>query len=104
MQNFDEKGIGAEVIEKLELANLLDRKVKQLSGGELQRYIIAETCLKEADIYLFDEPSSFLDVKQRINAARMIRSMLDIQKYVIVVEHDLAVLDCISDYICCLYG
>ena len=57
------------------------------------------------DIYMFDEPSSYLDVKQRLNAARMIRKMVGEQdKYVIVVEHDLSVLDYLSDFICCLYG
>jgi len=56
------------------------------------------------DIYMFDEPSSYLDVKQRLNAARMIRKMLADQKYVIVVEHDLSILDYLSDFICCLYG
>lgn len=53
---------------------------------------------------MFDEPSSYLDVKQRLNAARMIRSMLADQKYVIVVEHDLSILDYLSDFVCCLYG
>jgi ATP-binding cassette subfamily E protein 1 len=53
---------------------------------------------------MFDEPSSYLDVKQRLNAARMIRSLLNDNKYVIVVEHDLSILDYLSDYICCLYG
>ena len=54
--------------------------------------------------YIFDEPSSYLDVKQRLRAARVIRDMATDGKYVIVVEHDLAVLDYLSDYICCLYG
>jgi len=53
---------------------------------------------------MFDEPSSYLDVKQRLNAARMIRSLLKHDNYVIVVEHDLSVLDYLSDFICCLYG
>ena len=53
---------------------------------------------------MFDEPSSYLDVKQRLNAARMIRSMLMDHKYVIVVEHDLSILDYLSDFVCCLYG
>ena len=53
---------------------------------------------------MFDEPSSYLDVKQRLNAARMIRSLLEDHKYVIVVEHDLSVLDYLSDFVCCLYG
>ena len=53
---------------------------------------------------MFDEPSSYLDVKQRLNAATAIRRLIEATKYVIVVEHDLAVLDYLSDYICCLYG
>ena len=53
---------------------------------------------------MFDEPSSYLDVKQRLNAAKAIRSLLRSDKYVIVVEHDLAVLDYLSDFICVLYG
>lgn len=54
--------------------------------------------------YMFDEPSSYLDVKQRLNAARTIRSLLHPSCYVICVEHDLSVLDYLSDFICCLYG
>jgi ATP-binding cassette subfamily E protein 1 len=53
---------------------------------------------------MFDEPSSYLDVKQRLKAARMIRSLLSPDNYVIVVEHDLSILDYMSDFICCLYG
>ena len=53
---------------------------------------------------MFDEPSSYLDVKQRLKAALAIRNLLEAQKYVIVVEHDLSVLDYLSDFICCLYG
>lgn len=54
--------------------------------------------------YMFDEPSSYLDVKQRLNAARAIRKLTAPTTYVIAVEHDLAVLDYLSDFICCLYG
>jgi ATP-binding cassette subfamily E protein 1 len=53
---------------------------------------------------MFDEPSSYLDVKQRLKAGRMIRSLLQPLTYVVVVEHDLSILDYLSDFICCLYG
>lgn len=53
---------------------------------------------------MFDEPSSYLDVKQRLNAARVIRTLLKSDTYVIAVEHDLSVLDYLSDFICVLYG
>jgi ATP-binding cassette subfamily E protein 1 len=75
-----------------------------MSGGELQRFIIALTCVQDVDVYMFDEPSSYLDVKQRLNAARAIRSLLKEGNYVVVVEHDLSVLDYLSDFICVLYG
>lgn len=54
--------------------------------------------------YMFDEPSSYLDVKQRLKAAEVIRSLLTPDCYVIAVEHDLSVLDYLSDFVCCLYG
>lgn len=62
-----------------------------LSGGELQRFAIAVVAVQKADVYMFDEPSSYLDVKQRIHACKAIRSLLKQDNYVIVVEHDLAV-------------
>jgi len=90
--------------EMLDLNHLRDRPIKKLSGGELQRMAIALVCVGQADVFMFDEPSSYLDVKQRLNAARSIRKLLKADNYVVVVEHDLAVLDYLSDFICCLYG
>lgn len=96
------------ICDQLDLTLLFDRQVSDLSGGELQRFAIAILCVQEVDIYLFDEPSSYLDIKQRLKAARVIRSMCDKnnddQKYVIVIEHDLSVLDYLSDFICVLWG
>ena len=60
--------------------------------------------LQNADIFMFDEPSSYLDVKQRLNAAMAIRNLIHPDKFIIVVEHDLSVLDYLSDFVCCLYG
>jgi ATP-binding cassette subfamily E protein 1 len=88
----------------LDLNHLRDRGVDKLSGGELQRLAIGIVCVAGADVYMFDEPSSYLDVKQRLNAARAIRKLLATDTYVVVVEHDLAVLDYLSDFVCCLYG
>ncbi|KAI2621522.1 P-loop containing nucleoside triphosphate hydrolase protein [Hypomontagnella submonticulosa] len=93
-----------QVLDVLELRHILDRDVTLLSGGELQRFAIGTVCVQKADVYMFDEPSSYLDVKQRLSAAQMIRSLLNPENYVVVVEHDLSVLDYLSDYICVLYG
>lgn len=93
-----------EMLTVLDLRSVLVRNIEDLSGGELQRFAIAMVCIQRANIYMFDEPSSYLDVKQRLNASRAIRSMVKEDNYVVVVEHDLAVLDYLSDFICCLYG
>ncbi|KAK2612431.1 Fe-S cluster-binding ribosome biosynthesis protein [Conoideocrella luteorostrata] len=93
-----------QVADVLELNHIMDRDITLLSGGELQRFAIGTVCVQKADVYMFDEPSSYLDVKQRLSAARMIRSLLRDDDYVIVVEHDLSVLDYLSDYVCVLYG
>ncbi|KAL1894331.1 Fe-S cluster-binding ribosome biosynthesis protein [Ceratocystis pirilliformis] len=93
-----------EVADVLELNHIMDRDINLLSGGELQRFAIGTVCVQKADVYMFDEPSSYLDVKQRLAAARIIRSLLRPDDYVIVVEHDLSVLDYLSDFVSVLYG
>ncbi|KAJ2847083.1 Fe-S cluster-binding ribosome biosynthesis protein [Coemansia brasiliensis] len=93
-----------EIVQQLDLRDLLGRDIKKLSGGELQRFSIAMVSVQKGDVYMFDEPSSYLDVKQRLNAARVIRSLLEATSYVVVVEHDLSVLDYLSDFVCILYG
>lgn len=93
-----------QLIDDLALTPLLDRELKFLSGGELQRVAIFLCCLKNHKVFLFDEPSCFLDIKQRLSVSRVIRSLSRSDSYVMVVEHDLAVLDYLSDFICCLYG
>lgn len=93
-----------QLIVDLDLQKILERDVKDLSGGELQRFAIAMVCTRKADMYMFDEPSSYLDVSQRLKAAQVIRELLHHDNYVLVVEHDLSILDYLSDFICCLYG
>jgi len=100
----NDKGEKDKYMSDLELAHLGERAIKDLSGGELQRFAIAVLCTQEAQVYMFDEPSSYLDVKQRLSAAHAIRSLIQNEKYIIVVEHDLAVLDYLSDFVCCLWG
>lgn len=93
-----------QLIDDLDLRHLLDREISDLSGGELQRFAILATAIQKGNVYMFDEPSSYLDVKQRLLAAKVIRSLLCYDNYVIVVEHDLSVLDYLSDFVCCLWG
>lgn len=100
----DERKVLQQLIDELDMSSFLDRDLENLSGGELQRFAIALLCVREADVYMFDEPSSYLDVKQRLRAAEVIRKLIAPSKYIIAVEHDLSILDYLSDFICVLYG
>lgn len=92
------------VINTLDLDKILDSKVQTLSGGELQRLVCATTLLTDANVYIFDEFTNYLDVRQRLNVAKLIREISNENRYIAIIEHDLAILDYISDYICILYG
>lgn len=104
LNKFDGRKVCAEYSRELELEHLQERDIKDLSGGELQRFTIAICCVQEANVYMFDEPSSYLDVRQRLHAAHVIRNLQKVDNYLVVVEHDLAVLDYLSDFICVLWG
>ncbi|OWT32523.1 ribosome biogenesis/translation initiation ATPase RLI [Methanobrevibacter sp. 87.7] len=104
LSNVDERDQLDYVVENLNLETVINRNMSKLSGGELQRVAIAASILREGDFYYFDEPTSWLDVKQRLNAVKVIRSLAEAGKSVLVIEHDLATLDALSDNIHVLYG
>src|SRR5881397_3656032 len=103
LKKVDHQGRLDELSSRLYLDSVLHRDIADLSGGELQRTAIAATMLKDADVYFFDEPSSYLDIYQRLEVAKVIQS-LSKEKYVVVVEHDLAVLDFLADTVFLMYG
>lgn len=103
VKKHDERGVADEMIKKLGLVNCKNRELNQLSGGELQRTAIAIAACRKADIYYIDEPSSYLDVYQRLEVAKLIRELAK-DAAVMVVEHDLATLDFLSDRIHVFYG
>jgi ATP-binding cassette subfamily E protein 1 len=100
----DERGQLKAIVKALELEKVWDRNLDVLSGGELQRVAVAAALSRDADVYLFDEPSSYLDVNQRLQVAKAIRRLKEENKTIIVAEHDLAIIDYLSDQICVFYG
>lgn len=99
----DSNDIMDELVHRLDLAHIVNRDIKELSGGELQRVAIAACAAKDADFYFFDEISPYLDIYQRINCAKLIQEIAK-DKAVLVVEHDLAILDMLADVVHVAYG
>ncbi len=104
LRRVDERGLVREVTEILNMERMLDRDVKVLSGGELQKLAIAAAILRQADVYIFDEPTAYLDIRERLRLALALKELLPNNVYVLVVDHDLTTLDYIADYIVVAYG
>ncbi len=103
LKKGDVQGRFDDIVSMLNLGASLNKDVKSCSGGELQRFAIGATLLKEADIYLFDEMSSYLDIAERIRVAGVIQKLAK-EKTVMVVEHDLALMDWMADTVHVVYG
>ena len=104
LKKVDEKNKLKEIAKELEIEKILDHNISKISGGELQRVAIAATVLKKANVYFFDEPTSYLDIKQRIKVSKFIRNLADENTAVLVVEHDLIILDYMTDLVHIMYG
>ena len=83
---------------KLNLNTLMEKKLTEISGGELQRVALTLALSQEADIYLFDEPTAFLDIEQRFEFAGLLRKVIsDNEKSAFVVDHDIVFIDAIAN-------
>jgi ATP-binding cassette subfamily E protein 1 len=103
LEKTDERNILNDLIKSFNLENILNNKINEISGGELQRTAIVACLSKDADIYYLDEPTSFLDVFQRLTIAKLIKQFCK-DKSVMIVDHDLATLDFLADRIHIFYG
>jgi len=101
-QRGDEQKI-KELAKDLNVEHLLENNLSKLSGGELQKIAILTSCLKDADMYFFDEPLAYLDIVERLRVSDFIRKISE-GKTVIVIEHDLLILDYLTEYLNIFYG
>ena len=104
LSKVDTKNNLSAVCRLLDIEYLLESDISEISGGELQRVAIAATALKDANLYIFDEPSTYLDIKQRMAASKFIRDLSTENSGVLVVEHDLIIIDYITDLVHVMYG
>jgi ATP-binding cassette subfamily E protein 1 len=104
LEGTDERGVLDELLDRLSVRSVVDQTLDSLSGGELQRVALAATLARDADFYFVDELTPYLDISQRVAAARLVRELAADDRAVLVVEHDLAVLDLLADSLHLAYG
>ena len=104
LSRTDERGVLDDLTERLSIGPVMDQPIDSISGGELQRVALAATLARDADFYFLDEITPYLDIGQRMNAARLIGELTGEDRSMLVVEHDLAILDLLADSLHVAYG
>jgi len=105
LERTDERGALDDLIDRVGIRPVVDQDIDTLSGGELQRVALVACLARDADFYFLDELTPYLDIGQRMTAARLVRELADDEdRSMLVVEHDLAILDLLADTIHVAYG
>jgi ATP-binding cassette subfamily E protein 1 len=104
LMKVDERGIMRDIVTLLNMEYMLDKDISILSGGELQKLAVAVALAKDNDVYIFDEPTSYLDVRERLNLAKALDELVPRDRYVLVVDHDLMFIDYVADLVVVTYG
>jgi ATP-binding cassette subfamily E protein 1 len=107
LERTDERGELDYLIDELSIRPVMDQDIDSISGGELQRVALTATLARDADFYFLDEITPYLDIGQRVTAARLVRELADDEaadRSMLVVEHDLAILDLLADTLHVAYG
>ena len=103
--NFKDNFYDVYVLKPLDIGKLYEKKLEDLSGGELQKFAIVKCLLEDSDIYLFDEPTAFLDIEERLNLSKILKNFFDIKKKsAIIIDHDLVFIDYLSNKLMVFLG
>ena len=95
--NLNQKTL-QEAKRRLKIMPLMEKKLTELSGGELQRVALTLALSRDADVYLFDEPTAFLDIEQRFEFAHLVRNVIsESEKSAFIVDHDVIFIDAIAN-------
>jgi len=82
--------LALEAMERVGIAELADRSIAELSGGERQLVLIARALAQEPKVLLLDEPTSHLDLRHRIRVLALVRQFAAAGGSALVVSHDLS--------------
>ena len=92
--------IAGEAMALTDVSDFKDRSIFSLSGGELQRVVIARAVTQEPQAMLLDEPTSYLDIKHQIGICQLLKRMNKNKGITIIaVFHDINLAACFSDRI-----
>ena len=101
----EDKDIVAETMETVGISDLKDRDFDKISDGQKQRVMLARALCQEPEILLLDEPTSFLDIRHKLEFLSVLEKMRDKRKLTVIMSvHELELAKHISDKVMCLKG
>lgn len=83
----EDRRIAAEAMEQAGVSSMAERRISHMSGGEIQRVMIAKTLAQRSQLVLLDEPTNHLDVKYKL---ALMKTLQAYEGTVVMVLHDLS--------------
>ena len=95
----------AQSLELVHAADLADRDFTQISDGQRQRVLLARALNQEPEVLVLDEPTSFLDIRHKLELLAILKDMVRARDLAVVMSlHELDLAQKISDYVVCVRG
>jgi iron complex transport system ATP-binding protein len=99
MPGDEDVSLSMQALEQVGMADLAERSITDLSGGEQQLVLVARALAQGSDILLMDEPTSHLDLKNKLRFVRMVRNLAKCGHTILVTTHEPEVAAAVADYV-----
>jgi len=98
---LEDRKIAEECLAMMDIADIADRQVDQLSGGQQQKVILARALATEPRVLLLDEPTNQVDVRTEVHFFEILRQLHE-DMAIVLVTHDIGAVSIYVDRIACL--
>lgn len=100
-----DRKIVEETMEQVNITELKDRDFSRISDGQRQRVLLARAICQQPQIIVLDEPTSFLDIRYKLELLGTMRRLAQEKNIAVVMSlHELDMADRVSDYVMCVKG